>query len=83
MPLPPGTGITEGRVVLEGSDVIVGTGRAVIVAAGGETCLGAIRTAPALDEARGTQPFRTILLASLVVPPVRNFLGLTMLPPLD
>jgi calcium-translocating P-type ATPase len=39
------------RVVLEGSDVIVGTGRGVVVAVGGETRLGAIRAALALDAA--------------------------------
>ena len=39
------------RVVLEGSDVIVGTGSGVVVAVGGETRLGAIRVALALDEA--------------------------------
>ena len=47
----PGGETDAGRVVLEGSDVIVGTGRAVVVAVGSETRLGAIRAALALDEA--------------------------------
>jgi magnesium-transporting ATPase (P-type) len=46
------TGDTDAsRVVLEGSDVIVGTGSGVVIAVGGETRLGAIRSALALDEA--------------------------------
>jgi len=39
------------RVVLEGSDIIVGTGSGVVVAVGDATRLGAIRAALALDEA--------------------------------
>jgi calcium-translocating P-type ATPase len=40
-------GPAEGRIVLEGSDVVVGTGRAVVVAVGPHTRMGA--TAAALD----------------------------------
>jgi calcium-translocating P-type ATPase len=40
----------EARVVLEGSDVTVGTGRAVVVAVGQDTRLGATAAAIALDE---------------------------------
>jgi calcium-translocating P-type ATPase len=45
-------GSPEARVVLEGSDVLVGTGRAVAVAVGPGTRLGATAQALALDEGR-------------------------------
>ncbi len=49
-------GPPEGRIVLEGSDVVVGTGRAVVVAVGRHTRLGA--TAAALDQEEAAQsPF--------------------------
>jgi len=52
LPVPkvPGGGTAAGRVVLEGSDVTVGTARAVVVAVGGQTRLGATAAALALDE---------------------------------
>src|SRR5207244_7369847 len=43
-------GPPENRVVLEGSDVVVGTGRAVVVAVGRHTRLGATAAALSLDE---------------------------------
>ncbi|MCI0458820.1 MAG: HAD-IC family P-type ATPase [Gemmataceae bacterium] len=43
-------GTPETRIVLEGSDVLVGTGRAVIVAVGRHTRLGATAAALAMDE---------------------------------
>jgi cation-transporting ATPase I len=42
----------SGRIVLEGSDVLVGTGRAVVVAVGSDTRMGATAAALALDETR-------------------------------
>src|SRR5271157_2583374 len=42
----------EARIVLEGSDVAVGTGRAVVVAVGRQTRLGSIAAALDLDETR-------------------------------
>ncbi|MBW3656593.1 MAG: HAD-IC family P-type ATPase, partial [Gemmatimonadetes bacterium] len=44
------------RIVLEGSDVSVGTGRAVVVAVGRGTRMGAIAAALSLDEAQGQGP---------------------------
>ncbi len=44
------------RVVLEGSDVTVGSGRAVVVAVGRDTRLGATAAALARDEPRGQSP---------------------------
>jgi cation transport ATPase len=43
-------GAPENRIVLEGSDVVVGTGRAVVVAVGSRTRLGATAAALNLDE---------------------------------
>jgi calcium-translocating P-type ATPase len=40
-----------GRIVLEGSDIVVGTGRAIVIAVGAQTRLGA--TAAALNVGRG------------------------------
>jgi calcium-translocating P-type ATPase len=55
------------RVVLEGSDVVVGTGRAVAVAVGRQTRLGAIAAALTVDETRasplGTRLGRILRLA--------------------
>jgi magnesium-transporting ATPase (P-type) len=45
-------GPPEARIVLEGSDVAVGTGRAVAVAVGRQTRLGSIAAALDLDETR-------------------------------
>ena len=45
-------GPPEARIVLEGSDVAVGTGRAVVVAVGRQTRLGSIAAALDLDETR-------------------------------
>ncbi|HET8627171.1 MAG TPA: cation-transporting P-type ATPase, partial [Thermomicrobiales bacterium] len=46
----PAGGTAASRVVLEGSDVTVGTGRAAVVAVGERTRLGATAAALALDE---------------------------------
>ncbi len=43
-------GPPEGRIVLEGSGVVVGTGRAVVVAVGRQTRMGATAAALSLDE---------------------------------
>ena len=48
------------RVVLEGSDVVAGTGRAVVVAVGRETRMGATAAALAIDET-GPSPLDTRL----------------------
>lgn len=48
----PTGGSESSRVVLEGSDVTVGTGRAVVVAVGEETRMGATAAALSLDEER-------------------------------
>ncbi len=48
----PAAGRDADRIVLEGSDVTVGAGRAVVVAVGGQTRLGATAAALALDETR-------------------------------
>ncbi|MDQ3029389.1 MAG: HAD-IC family P-type ATPase [Actinomycetota bacterium] len=54
-------GQTDGaRVVLEGSDVTVGTGRAVVVAVGSDTRLGATAAALVLDD-MGQSPLGTRL----------------------
>ena len=49
-------GTDAGRVVLEGSDVVVGTGTAVVVAVGRQTRMGATAAALAMDEARRITP---------------------------
>src|SRR5262249_23495068 len=49
----PEEGTDAGCIVLEGSDIVVGTGRAVVVAVGRHTRLGA--TAAALEVDRGEQ----------------------------
>jgi len=53
LPVPKGTdgGTDESRVVLEGSDITVGAGRAVVVAVGRDTRLGATAAALSVDEA--------------------------------
>ena len=48
----PAGGPAEAHIVLEGSDVVVGTGRAVVVAVGRHTRLGATAAALTLDEIR-------------------------------
>jgi cation-transporting ATPase I len=48
----PDAGGESGRIVLEGSDVLVGTGRAVVVAVGTSTRMGATAAALTLDETR-------------------------------
>ena len=53
----PEAATPESRIVLEGSDVVVGTGRAVVVAVGRQTRLGATAAALSLDETRG-KPLR-------------------------
>lgn len=52
LPVPKAAagGTDAGRVVLEGSDVTVGTARAAVVAVGSQTRLGATAAALALDE---------------------------------
>jgi magnesium-transporting ATPase (P-type) len=45
-------GADEHHVLLEGSDVLVGTGRAVVIAVGRQTRLGAMTAALSLDEAQ-------------------------------
>ncbi len=47
-------GPAASRVVLEGSDVTVGTGRAVVVAVGGGTRMGATAAAVTLEETRAS-----------------------------
>ncbi|HYW09107.1 MAG TPA: HAD-IC family P-type ATPase [Longimicrobium sp.] len=49
-------GTDASRVVLEGSDVVVGTGTAVVVAVGRQTRMGATAAALAMDEARRVTP---------------------------
>ncbi|HWE09555.1 MAG TPA: HAD-IC family P-type ATPase [Solirubrobacteraceae bacterium] len=46
----PDGGRAEDRILLEGSDIIVGTGRAVVVATGADTRLGATAAALAVNE---------------------------------
>lgn len=53
VPKAPDGGIDASRVILEGSDVTVGTGRAVVVAVGPKTRMGATAAALALDEMQG------------------------------
>jgi cation-transporting ATPase I len=62
LPVPKAPdGPTDGsRVVLEGSDVVTGTGRAVVVAVGHETRMGATAAALAVEE-RGPSPLDTRL----------------------
>ena len=62
LPVPKAPdGPTDGsRVVLEGSDVVAGTGRAVVVAVGHQTRMGAIAAALAIDET-GPSPLDTRL----------------------
>jgi cation-transporting ATPase I len=62
-------GLPESRVVLEGSDVVVGTGRAVVVAVGSHTRLGATAAALNLDESEQS-PFgaRLAQLLRLALP---------------
>lgn len=48
----PGAGSDIGKVVLEGSDVLVGTGQAVVVAVGTHTRMGATAAALSLEENR-------------------------------
>jgi len=50
VPKAPDGGIDVSRVVLEGSDVTVGTGRAVVVAVGQGTRMGATAAALAIEE---------------------------------
>src|SRR5205085_976388 len=52
VPKAPTGGADASRVVLEGSDVLVGTGRAVVVAVGPHTRMGATAAALALHETR-------------------------------
>ncbi len=58
LPVPKAAldGIDASRIVLEGSDVVVGSGRAVVVAVGPETRMGATAAALALDEAEQQSP---------------------------
>ena len=62
-------GTPESRIVLEGSDVVVGTGRAVVVAVGRQTRLGATAAALSLDEIEDS-PFgaRLARLLQLALP---------------
>jgi P-type E1-E2 ATPase len=53
-----------GRIVLEGSDVVVGTGRAVVVAVGRHTRIGA--TAAALNVDRGGQSPMAVRLSRIL-----------------
>lgn len=46
----PDNGTAENRIVLEGSDVVVGTGSAVVVAVGRQTRMGTMAAALDLDE---------------------------------
>ncbi|MDQ3361034.1 MAG: HAD-IC family P-type ATPase [Actinomycetota bacterium] len=50
VPKSPDEGIDTSRIVLEGSDVTVGAGRAVVVATGRDTRMGAIAAALAVDD---------------------------------
>ncbi|MBV9848292.1 MAG: HAD-IC family P-type ATPase, partial [Armatimonadetes bacterium] len=50
VPKAPDGGTDASRIVLEGSDVTVGTGRAVVFAVGAQTRLGVTAAALALDE---------------------------------
>jgi len=54
LPTPKGAegGVDASRVVLEGSDVTVGAGQAVVVAVGRKTRMGATAAALAMDEAQ-------------------------------
>jgi cation-transporting P-type ATPase I len=62
-------GTDAGRIVLAGSDVIVGTGHAVVVAVGSRTRLGAIAAALDIDEARHSPlGMRLSRMLRLVVP---------------
>ena len=56
VPKAPTGGDEASRVVLEGSDITVGQGRAVVVAVGRDTRLGATAAALALDEPPGQSP---------------------------
>ena len=56
VPKAPTGGDEASRIVLEGSDVTVGSGRAVVVAVGRDTRLGATAAALALDEPPGQSP---------------------------
>ncbi|MBA2271155.1 MAG: cation-transporting P-type ATPase, partial [Chthoniobacterales bacterium] len=58
LPIPkaPDGGSDANRVVLEGSDVVIGSARAVVVAVGRKTRMGAIAAALALDETEGQSP---------------------------
>jgi len=61
VPKAPSGGPDASRVVLEGSDVIVGTGSAIVVAVGSGTRLGAIAAALAIDETQGQSVLTTRL----------------------
>ncbi len=61
VPKSPAGGTDASRIVLEGSDVTVGTGRAVVVAVGQQTRMGATAAALALDETHGQSPLTTRL----------------------
>jgi calcium-translocating P-type ATPase len=52
VPKAPDADRREGRIVLEGSDVTVGSGKAVVVAVGDRTRLGAMAAALAVEETR-------------------------------
>ncbi len=58
LPIPkaPIGGTDTGRIVLEGSDVVVGSGRAVVVAVGRDTRMGATASALVSDEKEGQSP---------------------------
>jgi cation-transporting ATPase I len=56
VPKTPAGGIDARRIVLEGSDVMVGTARAVVVAVGRETRMGATAAALEIDERERNTP---------------------------
>lgn len=63
LPVPKAAtgGIDASRVVLAGSDILVGTGQAVAVAVGPSTRMGATVAALAVDDAAGKTPLTTRL----------------------
>ncbi|HEV2131540.1 MAG TPA: cation-transporting P-type ATPase [Longimicrobiaceae bacterium] len=70
VPKAPTGGADASRVVLEGSDVIAGTGRAVVVAVGPKSRMGAIAAALALEAPQRQSPLTARLsqMLRLVLP---------------
>ncbi|MBW3629841.1 MAG: HAD-IC family P-type ATPase, partial [Gemmatimonadetes bacterium] len=66
----PAGSVDASRMVLEGSDVVVGTGRAVVVAVGRQTRMGATAAALAMEEPQRQTPLTTRLneMLRLVLP---------------